>query len=98
MHKSIVLFLLLTLPHSWLVHGQVRGDSILDGANGGTDGKPSVSSDAAKTNSAPNPHPNKVADGALIGFDKLSGFSFPLTDELVSNTNAAKANGEVNAM
>lgn len=98
MHKSIVLFLLMTLSHTRLVHGQVRGDSIFDGANGGTNGKPHVSSDAAKTNSTPNSHPNNVAEGALIGFDRLSGFPFPLTEELVSNTNAAKANGQVNAM
>jgi hypothetical protein len=39
-----------------------------------------------------------VADGALIGFDRLSGFPFQLSDDLVSNTNAAKANGQVNAM
>jgi hypothetical protein len=98
MHKSIVLFLLITLSRAWLVHGQVRGDSIFDGANGGTNGKPSVLSDAAKTNSVRSSHPNSVADGALIGFDRLSGFPFQLSDDLVSNTNAAKANGQVNAM
>jgi hypothetical protein len=98
MHKSIVVFLLISVSHTWLVHGQVRGDSIFDGANGGTTGKPPPSADAAKTNSAPNSRPNTVADGALIGFDRLSGFLFQLTEDLVSNTNAAKANGEVNAM
>ena len=98
MHKSIVPFLLITLSHTWLVHGQVRGDSIFEGANGGTNGKPSVSSDAAKTNSAPNSRSSNVADGAVIGFDRLAGFPFQLTEELVSNTNAAKANGQVNAM
>jgi len=98
MHKSIVLFLAITASPAWLVHAQVRGDSIFDGANGGTNGKPSVASDEAQTNSAPNSHPNSVVDGALIGFDRLSGFPFQLSDDLISNTNAAKANAQVNAM
>lgn len=98
MNKTIVLLLLVSVSHTWLVHGQVRGDSIFGGANGGTNRTPNVAAGAANTNSAPNSHPGAVADGALIGFDRLSGFPCLLTEDLISNTNEAKANGLVNAM
>jgi hypothetical protein len=98
MYKFIVPFLLITLLQPWRLHGQIRGDSIFDSANVTTNRNPSAAPESAKTNSSSISRAGGVADGALIGFDKLAGFPFRLTDELVSNTNAAKANGEVNAM
>ena len=98
MYRFIVPLLLLNLLLPWRVHGQIRGDSIFGGANVATNTGSSRAPESAKTNSPSGSRPGGVADGALIGFDKLRGFPFPLTDEQVSNTNAAKANGEVNAM
>ena len=98
MHKVIVPFLVISFAPSWLVHGQVHGDSIIQGESGGTSARPYVSSGASSTKSAPNSRASGVPDGALIGFDRLSGFPFQLTDDLVSDTNTAKANGQINAM
>jgi len=39
-----------------------------------------------------------VQDGDFVGFDKLSGFSIPLSEELEYATNAALADAKVNAM
>src|ERR1051325_4046981 len=76
-------------------YGQVRGDSIMPivCTNGSSAAQASVVTTNANSSS-----PTNFVDGALISFNDLSGFSFPLNDEIYFNTNRpAWADGRINA-
>ena len=90
---SVILTLSLALRTLGQTQGQLRGDSIFASTNV----LAGVAPGDAKTNSV-SASQTRVADGTLVGFDKLAGFSLKLTEELVSGTNAAGANTEVNAL
>jgi len=94
---SIILTISLVLRTQGQTRGQIRGDSIFGTPEASTNLPASVPPGVAKTNLASGVQ-TRVADGSLVGFDKLAGFAMPLTDELVSSTNSAEANSRVDAM
>ncbi|HWC61325.1 MAG TPA: DUF3299 domain-containing protein [Verrucomicrobiae bacterium] len=78
--------------------GQVHGDSITGFGSSNTNAAVSAPAGETKTNVSVATHAN-VADGTLIGFDKLAGFPFTVSDDLLSTTNQiASADEKVNAM
>ena len=94
---SLILTIALTSRTQGQTKGQIRGDSIFGTPEASTNLPASVPPGVAKTNLASGLQ-WRVADGSLVGFDKLAGFAMPLTHELVSSTNSAEANSRVDAM
>ena len=90
---SVILTLSLALLARGQTQGQIRGDSI----SASTNVQAGVGPGDAKTSSA-SASQTRVGDGALVGFDRLAGFAMPLTQDLVSGTNSASANAQLNAM
>ena len=101
MQKLISTSLLLTVSLAFQARAQtkgpIRGDSIFDTAVATTNLQAGIRPGDPKTNSA-SISQTRLADGSLVGFDKLAGFAMPLTDELMSSTNSAEANSQVDAM
>ena len=94
---SIILTISLVLRTQGQTRGQIRGDSIVGSVNASTTAQTSLGPGDAASNTAPTSQ-TRVPDGTLIGFDKLAAFAMPLTDDLVSGTNSAKANAQLKAM
>ena len=101
MQKLISTSLLLTVSLAFQARAQtkgpIRGDSIFDTAVATTNLQAGLRPGDSKTNSAPTSQ-TRLEDGSLVGFDKLAGFAMPLTDELLSSTNSAEANSQVDAL
>lgn len=98
MCKLFVTCLLVGFSLAWRVQGQPRGDSIFGTSGTTPETNVLASLAAATTNSASSSRTNSVADGALIGFNKLAGFAITITEDQFFNTNSAKADAEINAM
>src|SRR6266403_6295591 len=101
MRQLIVTFstsvLMFALRAQGQTPGQIRGEAISGSPIATTNVLADVPPREAKTNSAAA-SPTRVADGAVVGFDKLAGFPIQLNNELEGDSNIAEANAQINAM